>query len=180
MVVQVKENQKDLLWTGETYASDGTVDDRYKGPIEKHHGRVERRSVEVFKNFTALYPEKWGGLMAEVVKVNRERSVFSTKKKEWVSSDEVSFYVSTTSYNANKYAKIIRSHWAVENSCHYVRDHIFNEDSSRIRINPMNMGILRSFALNICRMKAKNGISNALFENALDFNQAVAFTEATI
>ena len=49
--------------------------------------------------------------MAEVVKVNRERSVFSTKKKEWVSSDEVSFSVSTTSYNANKYAKIIRSHW---------------------------------------------------------------------
>ena len=58
MVVQVQENQKDLLWTCETCASDGTVDDCYKGLIEKHHGRVERRSVEVFKNFTALYPEK--------------------------------------------------------------------------------------------------------------------------
>jgi len=180
MVVQVKENQKDLLWTCETYASDGTADDHYKGLIEKHHARVERRSVEIFKNFTTLSPEKWAGLIAEVVKVNRERSVFRTKKKEWVSSDELFFYVSTTSYNANKYAQIIRSHWAVENSCHYVRDHIFNEDSSRIRINPMNMDVLRSFALNICRVDTKNGISNALFEKALDFNQAVAFTEATI
>ena len=46
-------------------------------------------------------------------------------------------------------------------------------------MNPMNMSVLRSFALNICRVNAKNGISNALFEHALDFNQAVEFTEAT-
>lgn len=92
LLVQITENQKDLLWwSRRTDASDGTADDRYKGPIEKQYGCRERRSVEVFKNFTAWYPEKWAGLIAEVVTVNREGSVFSPKKKEWVSSVEVSF-----------------------------------------------------------------------------------------
>ena len=88
--------------------------------------------------------------------------------------------VSTTSDSANRYAVIIRSHGAVENSRHYARDHIFNEDSSRIRINPINMGVLRSFALKIYHLEDKNGISNALFENAFGFNRTVAFIEATI
>ena len=180
MIVQVKENQKDLLWVCEAYSTNNSPDECYKGPLEKNHGRVERRSIEVFKNASTLYPEKWEGLIEEVVRVSRERSVFNTKKKDWVPSNEVSFYVSTSTYSAKKYAKIIRSHWAVENSCHYVRDHVFHEDSSRIRINPINMAILRSFGINICRMSAKDSISNALFENALDFNQAVSFTEAKI
>jgi len=88
--------------------------------------------------------------------------------------------VSTTSDSANRYAVIIRSHGAVENSRHYARDHIFNEDSSQVRINPINMGVLKSFALKIYHLEGKNGISNALFENAFGFNRTVAFTEATI
>ena len=70
---------------------------------------------------------------------------------------EYSYYISTRRDNAKYYQKIIRSHWEIENTDHYVRDVALNEDKSKIRINPEICATLRSFAFNILsKLKPKN------------------------
>jgi predicted transposase YbfD/YdcC len=50
-------------------------------------------------------------------------------------------------------AEAVRSHWAIENSLHYVLDVTFGEDKARNHTGhgPANMAIARHFALNIVR-----------------------------
>ena len=52
-----------------------------------------------------------------------------------------------------EYNKGIRSHWAIENSLHYVKDVTFYEDASRIRTGnaPTNFSIIRNIAINVLR-----------------------------
>lgn len=173
MVVQVKSNQENLYWSCQ--ASDDKPDDTHISGPEKQHGRIENRRVDVYKNFKPLYFEKWDGMIQDMIKVTRIRSLLNTKLKQWDKSKEISYYISTTEKTAENYANIIRLHWSIENCNHYVRDTIFQEDASRIRINPMSMFILRSFALNICRLNHVTNVSNTLFENMLDFSQALTF-----
>ena len=47
----------------------------------------------------------------------------------------------------------IRSHWAIENSLHWILDVTFNEDKSRIRKAnaPQNMAIVRHIVMNLVR-----------------------------
>jgi predicted transposase YbfD/YdcC len=54
---------------------------------------------------------------------------------------------------ASKFAEAIRSHWAIENSLHWVLDVTFNEDAFRSRTGhgPQNMAIVRHFAINRVR-----------------------------
>jgi predicted transposase YbfD/YdcC len=50
-------------------------------------------------------------------------------------------------------ADAVRSHWAIENSLHWVLDVTFNEDAARSRTGhgPANMGTVRYFAFNLLR-----------------------------
>jgi hypothetical protein len=62
--------------------------------------------------------------------------------------------------------------WGIENRDHYVRDVTLGEDDSRIRQRPGAMARTRSAALNILR--AKENVSQALYVNALNFDQLLA------
>ena len=48
---------------------------------------------------------------------------------------------------------IIRSHWAIENSLHWVLDMIFREDECRVRADhaPANFATIRHMAYNLIR-----------------------------
>ena len=73
------------------------------------------------------------------------RKKLNTSTKDWEDSSEIPFYICTHKNEAKDYDRLIRSHWLIENSNHYVRDHTLKEDSSRIRRNPINFVILRPF-----------------------------------
>jgi len=53
--------------------------------------------------------------------------------------------------SASEYNHGIRSHWAIENSLHYVKDVTFKEDASLIRSGnaPTNFSIVRNIAINL-------------------------------
>ncbi|MEA2905113.1 MAG: hypothetical protein QOI12_2500, partial [Alphaproteobacteria bacterium] len=47
----------------------------------------------------------------------------------------------------------VRSHWAIENSLHWVLDVTFGDDQSRLRTGhgALNMAVVRHFAINLVR-----------------------------
>lgn len=59
-----------------------------------------------------------------------------------------------------------RSHWAIENREHYVRDVTFDEDKSKIRTGngPHMMAILRNLALNIMRSRGIKNVREKIIE----------------
>jgi predicted transposase YbfD/YdcC len=112
---------------------------------ETSHGREEKRSYRV-----TLCPEEiqkthpWSGLKS-LIEVTRER----TLKGE--TSKEVIYYISSLEPKVQTIAKCIRSHWAIENSLHWVLDVVFKDDESLIRKGnaPANMGVVKKVALNL-------------------------------
>jgi len=66
---------------------------------------------------------------------------------------DVRFYISSLPSNAVRHAQVIRSHWSVENSLHWVLDVTFNEDASRIRQGDaaQNLGLIRRLSVSLLR-----------------------------
>ena len=66
----------------------------------------------------------------------------------------------------------VRSHWAIENSLHWVLDVALKEDDCRIRKDnaPQNFAVIRHIAVNLLgREKTKKlGIKNKQFLAAMD------------
>lgn len=171
-ILQVKENQKYLLKNcqqiTEVLKPDGTCSSR-----EKAHGRIEHRKAEIYN---ALDPEfsldgEWQNYVKIIIKVTRKRNVFDTRKKEYKTSKEISFYLSTITASAKVFLSAIRAHWSIENINHHVRDETMQEDKSRIRKNPQNMAKIKSFALNIMRKSNSTNIKNDMFRNSLNIGK---------
>jgi predicted transposase YbfD/YdcC len=170
-VVQVKGNQKSLLEKCINTAETGLLVDEFIESPEKGHGRIEFRQASVFNaDLLATLNNKWGNLES-VIQVKRFSEIFNTKTKKYEPKPEVSYYVATNQLPAINYNEIIRGHWGIENSNHYVKDVTFKEDASRIRINPQNMVRLRSWALNILRDSGIENIAASLYENSINIKK---------
>jgi predicted transposase YbfD/YdcC len=94
---------------------------------EKGHGREEIRSyiqMPVPKNLRGL--ELWKGLksigMATLVCVRNGKETTDTR-----------YYISSLEVSVKQFAHAVRSHWGIENSCHWSLDMTYREDESRIR-----------------------------------------------
>jgi len=46
---------------------------------------------------------------------------------------QVRYYISSLAMGVKRFAHAIRSHWGIENGCHWTLDVTFREDESRIR-----------------------------------------------
>lgn len=60
--------------------------------------------------------------------------------------------ISSRVLNAEEMVKYKRSHWAIENSLHYILDEVLGEDKSTIRKGKENASLLRKAAYNIVRL----------------------------
>lgn len=170
VIVQVKSNQPTLLRDCQRIADTTEPDDVYQEPLQKGRNRIESRSVSTYFYPMLTHFSQWGQVMM-VIKVERYRKTFLTRKKRWHESNETAFFIATIDLDARTTCQAIRNHWGIENSNHYVRDVTLQEDGSRIRINPHIMAKLRSFALNILRRNNVNNISVALYDNCLNLDK---------
>ena len=74
---------------------------------------------------------------------------------------ETRFYITSLSVPASQMGPLVRDHWAVENSLHWVMDMVFRDDECRLRTNhaPANFATLKHIALNLIRRaKSKDSI----------------------
>lgn len=151
-----------------------TSQDTQTGKRERN--RIEKRTTTVFHKDSYDLGDTWNQFLQTVIRVKRSVQTFNTKTKQFESSIETAFYVSTTDkLCAKEFGNIIRSHWGIENSNHYVRDVSLREDFSRVRKNPENVATLRSFALNLLRTNGVTNVSQALYRNAVNVRRVLDY-----
>ena len=123
-----------------SYAMDETVDG--------DHGRVEVRRCYATDDIAWLRRKgEWKGVHS-IAMIESERSVAGQE-----ASRERRYYISSLGADAKELNRVIRSHWSIENSLHWVLDIAFREDDSRIRKDhgPENVAMLRHIALNLLK-----------------------------
>ena len=147
-VLALKDNHPTLcedvaLWL-DTEAAKGAL--AVHETVEKDHGRIEIRRYVLSGNldWLAQKPE-WAGLQA----VGR---VESTRIVGGQTSTECRYYLSSLT-GLERFAGVVRGHWAIENSQHWVLDVQFGEDANRARKDHSaeNLGLVRRMALNVIR-----------------------------
>ena len=133
------------------------------------HGRIEIRtaiSVSDAEVITPLRGSETFVNLNSVVKVTaqREHNGQTTVKSR--------YYISSLPADAVQLLNAIRTHWSIENSCHWVLDVAFDEDGCRIRKNngSQNFAILRRIALNLLKGEptAKVGVATKRLKAAWD------------
>jgi predicted transposase YbfD/YdcC len=115
--------------------------------VDGDHGRIETRATTVIHDVAWLQERHaWPGLKAIVV-------VESTRETGQAVERETRFYLTSLALPAHQLGPIVRSHWAVENSLHWVMDMTFRDDECRIRTDhaPANFTTLKHMAHNLIR-----------------------------
>ena len=162
-VLQLKNNhptthQEVQDYFDEALGSTSMSDDQSKHlvTIDGDHGRVEQRDYWLSTDIDGFEDrENWPGLKAfGMVEAQRTTSDGNTTIHR-------RYYLSSVD-NVADFARAVRSHWAVENSLHWILDMAFDEDHARARIGHAaeNLAILRQAGLNLLKQEklAKVGI----------------------
>ena len=153
-VLAVKGNQVTLLEDLQEYF-DWALADKFQQTrytkdetVDGDHGRIEVRRCYATEDCEWLRRKaEWQGLRS-IAMVESARRV-----GEQEAGHERRYYISRLSADAQELNRVIRSHWSIENSLHWVLDIAFREDDSRIRKDhaPENMATLRHIALNLLK-----------------------------
>ena len=122
--------------------------------LDLDHGRIESRTcyaISVDEYLTKDVIEKWKDLKSMIL--IQSHIEYKNGKKAGQIMKEDRLYISSLEADAERLNKIIRSHWGIETSLHWVLDVAFREDDNRTRIGnaPANLAILRHVALNKLR-----------------------------
>jgi predicted transposase YbfD/YdcC len=147
-LLTVKTNQPTLYADLTTYFADPSASSQQASTTDYHRGRIEVRSIQVSSEMNA-YLSRWPHT-AQVAQLTRTVTVRSTGK----TSREVVYLITTLSpqlASPLRLLQLVRGHWCIENSLHYVRDVTFGEDRSRLRTGnaPQIMAALRNLVITL-------------------------------
>ncbi len=115
--------------------------------VDADHGRIETRQYTVIHDIAWLQERHdWPGLKSVVI-------VESQREIDLKITRETRFYITSLVLLATDIGPMIRAHWAIENSLHWVMDMVFRDDECRVRIQnaPANFVTLRHMAHNLAR-----------------------------
>lgn len=119
--------------------------------VDADHGRIETRDVTVIHDVAWLQDRHaWPGLKG-IVLVESSREIDRSRIER-----ETRLYITSLTAPAAVLGPVVRSHWAVENSLHWIMDVAFRDDECRVRTSnaPANFTTIKHIAHNLIR-KAK-------------------------
>ena len=136
---------------------------------EKIRDRHSIRKVEVFEAPQNLDP-LWVGV-GSVIKVERR----GTRGNE--SYQRIGYYLCSLSPKSRRLADGIRGHWLIENSLHWVKDVIYEEDVSpqKAGFAPRNLSLLKTWVLTLLRTHGFDSIKSAISEMSHNLNYILSF-----
>jgi predicted transposase YbfD/YdcC len=152
-VLALKGNQGSLREDVEVFAAEqkarNFADTRISQDttIDGDHGRIETRTTTVMHDIEWLQARHgWAGLNA-VIMVESSREVAGKTEQE------TRFYITSLVMLAHLLGPVVRSHWSVENSLHWVMDMLFRDDECRVRTEhaPANFAAIKHMAQNLLR-----------------------------
>lgn len=137
--------------------------------VDADHGRIETRTAIAISD-PALIRLLRGS--ENFVNLNTVVKVTAKRESNTETTVKSRYYITSLPSDAAQLLNAIRTHWAIENSCHWVLDVAFNEDACRIRKKngSENFAILRRIALNLLKgeKSAKLGVANKRLKAAWD------------
>jgi len=148
----LKGNQGGLHLQVSTYL-DGMIEEGLKAGYvcqEKARGRTETRRCWALGDDLEDWLEgkqEWEGLRSVVaVELEREEGGETTVERR--------YFITSLEPDAEELARVVRAHWGVENSLHWVLDVVFGEDASRARTRNAgaNLSMLRRLSLNLLKV----------------------------
>ncbi len=132
------------------------IDERLEGDLEgaeeltttdRGHGRQEERTYLQMPAPASLPGRgEWSGLKSVGVVTSRRVE----GEEEGV---EIRYYLCSLPVDVELFARAVRGHWSVENTCHWTLDVTFREDDSRVRERVLGANItwLYRFTLSILK-----------------------------
>ena len=150
-VLIVKGNQPTLhAQLAELFLSYAERDYRVPGvkvhkTVEQSHGRKERREYYVAPAPPKLLAgQEWQGLRTIGM-------VFRRREHDGKIEEEIVYFISSLPARVKRLARLIRGHWGIENSLHWILDVTFEEDQSRLRKGQGDeiAGVFRRLALSM-------------------------------
>jgi predicted transposase YbfD/YdcC len=158
-VLALKANQEKLhdavidYMTEQMENNYADVEVRQHTTKDKAHGRIEERQyIQMPAPQTLPGFENWKKLTTiGMVILNCLRG-----KKE---TTETRFFISSLDVGVKRFAKAVRNHWGIENTCHWSLDMTYREDESRIReVNAReNFAWLNRFTLSLLKQHTGKG-----------------------
>jgi predicted transposase YbfD/YdcC len=132
-VLALKGNQETLYQAVIDHINEQWEDDFARVNARRHrtqetgHGRDETRSyIQMPAPESLPGRDLWAGLKSIGV-------VVSECVRDGREMVEVRYYISSLGVGVKRFAHAVRSHWGIENACHWSLDVTYREDESRIR-----------------------------------------------
>jgi predicted transposase YbfD/YdcC len=152
-IIALKGNQGTLHEDVKVFAAEQKANGFKDTTISRHetvdgeHGRIETRTTTMIHDVQWLRERHaWPGLKGGVV-------VESQREIDGKITRETRYYITSLSVPAQTIGPMIRDHWAIENSLHWVMDMVFRDDECRVRTDhaPANFTTLKHMANNLAR-----------------------------
>ncbi len=152
-VLALKGNQETLFQAVLDHVDRHLGNDFADVPVRRYtesgqgHGRQEYRSYLQMPLPEGLAgAEQWAGLQS----IGVATLVCTRDGRE---TDETRYYVSSLPVGVKRSARAVRSHWSIENGCHWSLDMTFREDESRLRTPQIreNFAWLHRFTLSLLK-----------------------------
>jgi predicted transposase YbfD/YdcC len=152
-VLALKGNQETLHQAVIDYIDEQSQSDFANVNARRHQTRETGHGREGTRNYIQMPVPKglpkrdlWKGLKS----IGMVESKCVRDGKETV---EIRYYISSLAVGVKRFAHAVRSHWSIENTCHWSLDVTYREDESRIRDKYMreNFAWLNRFTLSLLK-----------------------------
>jgi predicted transposase YbfD/YdcC len=152
-VLPVKGNQKTLHKEVVEYVNEQTDRDFEGIGAERYVEKTKAHGREEIRHYVQMPAPKELSSLARWANVLTIGIAMLSCVRDGKETFDIRYFISSLGMDVKLFARAVRGHWGVENSCHWCLDMTFREDESRIREthHRENMAWLKRHALSLLK-----------------------------